>query len=110
MRRILLPTLLLLVSACAGPAPAAEPVATDQVDLPRSYKFSPANIVVSAGATVTWTNSDNFTHSIRLKEGEKVLGLIQPGQKVSHRFEALGTYAFDCSLHPQDMKGTVTVR
>ena len=109
MRR-LLPALLLLASACAGPAPAAGPVATDQVDLPKSYKFAPTDIVLNAGATVTWTNSDNFTHSVRLKDGDVVLGVLQPGAKLTHVFDKPGTYRYDCSFHPQDMKGTVIVR
>src|SRR5688572_33417198 len=57
-----------LAVACQGAEPNA-PVATTQVDLPRSYKFAPEDIVVSAGATVTWTNNDNFTHSVRLLDG-----------------------------------------
>lgn len=110
--RALLPPLiaLLAASACAGPAPAAGPAATDHVDLPRSYKFAPADIVVNVGTTVTWTNSDQFTHSIRLLDGNTVIGLIHPGEKVTHLFDKAGTYRYDCSLHPQNMKGTVTVR
>lgn len=98
------------LSACAGPAPAAGPVAADHVDLPRSYKFAPADILVTAGTTVTWTNSDQFSHNIRLLDGNQVVGLIRPGEKVTHTFTASGVYKYDCSLHPQNMKGTVTVR
>ena len=39
-----------------------QPGRDDSVDLPKSYKFAPAAITVTAGTTVTWTNDDNFTH------------------------------------------------
>ena len=49
----------LLLGACA--AALVEPVATDQVDLPPSYRFEPEVITVADGTTVTRTNHDNFT-------------------------------------------------
>jgi plastocyanin len=98
----------LLVAACAQSAPAT-PAATNQVDLPRSYRFAPADIVVSAGTTVTWTNNDNFTHSVRfLEDGGEPL-MMKPGEHVTHEFDAPGLFRYDCSLHPNDMKGTILV-
>jgi len=98
------------VATCAGPAATpAGPVATDHVDLPRSYLFSPADISVAAGATVTWTNSDQFTHSVRLVDGDRMVGILKPGDIVSFTFAAAGTYRYECTFHPQNMKGTVTV-
>jgi plastocyanin len=98
----------LLVTAC-GPAAGAvsSPVATTTVDLPPSYRFVPATIVVQVGSTVTWTNHDNFTHNVALDGAEPMQ--MAPGQSVSRAFEATGTYAYVCSLHPKDMKGTVLV-
>jgi len=105
--------LALALGACSPGAAAANasPVATNQVDLPPSYKFVPASITVAAGTTVTWTNHDNFTHTVQFKDG----GLptdpheMQPGQAVTFTFTAPGTYHYQCSLHPQNMQGTVTV-
>jgi plastocyanin len=96
--------------ACAGGASGradASPVATTSVDLPRSYRFVPAAITVVAGATVTWTNHDEFTHNVTL-EGEPALPLPR-GASASHTFAAPGTYHYVCSLHPRDMQGTVVV-
>jgi len=109
---VVLTTLLLLpVAACTGSAsPNAGPAATDHVDLPRSYLFSPADILVKAGATVTWKNSDSFTHSVRLIDSGQVVGIMKPGDTVSFTFAKAGTYKYDCSFHPQNMKGTVTVQ
>ena len=109
---LVLTTLLLLpVAACAGSAsPNAGPVATDHVDLPQSYLFSPADIVVKGGTAVIWKNSDSFTHSVRLIDSGQVVGIMKPGDTVSFTFAKAGTYKYDCSFHPQNMKGTVTVQ
>ena len=86
-------------------------MATSVVDLPPSYRFAPEAISVPAGTTVTWTNNDNFTHSVQFLDG----GLpteplqMQPGASTTFTFDAPGTYRYQCHLHPQDMRGTVTV-
>ena len=97
-----------LLAACSQAATSAVPVATNQVDLPRSYRFAPADITVPAGTDVTWTNNDNFTHSVRLLDGGEVQ-MMKPGESVSHTFSAPGLFRYDCSLHPKDMKGSVLV-
>ncbi len=83
-------------------------MATDQVDLPRSYKFAPEDITVPVGTTVTWTNNDNFTHSVRLLDGGEVQ-MMKPGESVTHAFTGAGLFRYDCSLHPKDMQGSVLV-
>jgi plastocyanin len=98
----------LLLAACA-PSAEAEAVATDQVDLPPSYRFEPAAITVADGTTVTWTNNDHFTHNVRLiDDGGDVLEL-QPGESVSFTFTGPGEHRYDCSFHPTDMTGVVVV-
>jgi plastocyanin len=97
-----------LLAACA-PQAAAEPVATDQVNLPPSYRFEPAAITVPDGTTVTWTNNDNFTHTGRLiDDGGEILAL-PPGESVSFTFAGPGEHRYDCSFHPNDMNGVVVV-
>jgi plastocyanin len=98
---------LVLAGCSAGASASASPVATTTVDLPKSYRFAPATISVDAGATVTWTNSDNFTHNVTFT-GEPPL-TMRPGERVTRKFPTAGTYAYQCSLHPQDMQGTVIV-
>ena len=114
MRRRLLPIavpligIVILLAACA-PAEAAEPVATDQVDLPPSYRFEPEAITVPDGTTVTWTSSDNFTHNVRLlDDGGQELQLA-PGETVSFTFTGPGEHHNYCSFHPNDMQGVVIV-
>ena len=100
--------LALLLVACSQAAAPAAPVATDQVDLPRSYRFAPDDITVQAGTTVTWTNKDNFTHSVRLLDSGEVQ-MMKPGESVSLTFATPGLFRYDCSLHPNDMHGSVLV-
>jgi plastocyanin len=112
MRRAVLLTvfaLTLVMSACRGGDAPASPAATSHVDLPRSYRFAPAQISVPLGETVTWTNSDEFTHTVRmLDDGGQVMKMA-PGESVNFTFTLAGTHRYECSLHPQNMKGSVTV-
>ena len=98
---------VLLAAACQAAEPSA-PVATNEVDLPRSYKFAPEDITVAVGTTVTWTNNDNFTHSVRLLDGGEVQ-MMKPGESVTNAFPGPGLFRYDCSLHPNDMSGSVLV-
>jgi plastocyanin len=100
--------LSLALVACAAPA-STDPVATNQVDLPPSYKFEPKVITVPDGTEVTWTNSDNFTHNVRLLDDGGGLLQLAPGESVSFTFEGVGEHNYDCSFHPSDMTGVVIV-
>lgn len=99
---------VVVLTACSAAAPTA-PVATSTVDLPPSYKFVPAAITVVVGTTVTWTNHDNFTHSVRLIDDGGAVMNMKPGASVSYTFQTPGLRHYDCSFHPQNMKGTVLV-
>ena len=106
---LVLAAAILLVGCAGGDDPAASPVATDQVDLPPSYRFEPAAITVPDGTTVTWTNHDNFTHNVRLLDDGGDLLELPPGASVTHTFEGIGEHRYDCSFHPNDMTGVVVV-
>jgi len=84
-------------------------VITTSVDLPPSYKFEPAHIEVSAGSTVTWTNHDNFTHSVEV-DGQSEVHMMRPGETAQVTFSTPGDYHYVCTLHTQNMQGVVTVR
>jgi LPXTG-motif cell wall-anchored protein len=62
---------------------------------------------VSAGDTVNWTNNGNEPHDV---SGDGLSsGLLNPGQGYSHTFNSPGTFDYICSIHPFNMKGSVTV-
>jgi plastocyanin len=101
--------LAVLALASCSAARQTAPVATSTVDLPPSYKFVPADITVPAGTEVTWTNHDNFTHSVRLVDDGGDVLVMKPGESVSFTFTTPGLRHYDCSFHSQNMKGTVLV-
>ena len=102
--------LAVALAGCAGGATATGPetaVATTTVSLPKSYKFEPVAITVPVGATVTWTNDDEFTHNVSF-DGSEPQGM-RPGEQATRTFDQAGTYAYLCTLHPREMQGTVIV-
>ncbi len=108
--RLLLPlaaVVVLLAAGCGGEAQSA-PVATDAVAMAKSYRFDPGVVEIDAGDTVTWTNEDNFTHTVQVdgQDDHKV----GRGESVSIRFDKPGSYDYVCTLHSRDMHGTVIVR
>jgi plastocyanin len=111
MRSVVLPVLagafLALGAGCGSSADAA-PVATTQVTMAKSYRFDPKTIEVDTGATVTWTNDDNFTHTVHVDGMED--HKVEPGDRVSISFPSAGTFHYVCTLHRRDMEGEVIVR
>jgi plastocyanin len=109
-RRVIGPLAIgvLAVAAGCGGSESSEPVATTQVSMAKSYRFEPKVIEVDSGSTVTWTNDDNFTHTVKVdgQEDHKV----DRGDSVSIAFAKVGTYHYVCTLHSQDMSGEVVVK
>jgi plastocyanin len=105
--RFLLLALILFAAGC-GSSESSEPVATTEVQMAKSYRFDPKTIEIEAGDTVTWTNADNFTHTVQVdgQEDHKV----ERGQSVSISFDTPGTYHYVCTLHERDMDGEVIVK
>jgi plastocyanin len=97
-----------LVAASCGANSNSEPVATTEVSMAKSYVFEPKTIEIEAGETVTWTNDDNFTHSVQVDGQED--HTVEPGESVSIEFETRGTYHYVCRLHSQDIDGEVIVK
>jgi plastocyanin len=110
MRKLFLPVVAaaaLFAAGCGGSG-TSEPVAATEVEMVKSYSFDPKVIEIEAGDTVTWTNDDNFTHTVQV-EGQKDHKVGQ-GERVEITFDKPGTYDYVCTLHSQDMDGTVIVK
>jgi plastocyanin len=105
---VLLAVLGSAISAGCGGGGDSTPVATTQVSMAKSYRFSPKVIEVDAGSTVTWTNDDNFTHTVKVDDQDD--HEVGRGDSVSIAFERTGTYHYVCTLHSQDMDGEVIVK
>jgi len=108
--RFLLPlaALALVAAGCGGAGESDEPVATTEVTMAKSYRFDPHTIEIEAGQSVTWTNDDNFTHTVQVDGQED--HEVEPGESVSIEFDDPGAYRYVCRLHRQDMDGEVIVR
>jgi plastocyanin len=112
-RRFLFPAVALLAATvfaagCGGTGESSRPVATTEVKMVKSYSFDPKTIEIEAGQTVTWTNEDNFTHTVEVEGQED--NKVARGESVEIRFDEPGTYDYVCTLHSQDMDGTVIVK
>ena len=110
MRKFLLPAVAaaaVLAAGCGGSG-TSEPVSATEVEMVKSYRFDPKVIEIEAGETVTWTNEDNFTHTVQV-EGQEDHKVGQR-ESVEITFDEPGTYDYVCTLHRQDMDGTVIVK
>ena len=72
------------------------------------FAYGPSRIEVAVGDTITWTNSDNASHTATADDGSWDSGSIPGGSSGSVTFESAGTFPYHCEVHP-DMVGTVTV-
>ncbi len=109
-RLILALALAIVLAGCASAVSNAQaPSQTNQVTMPPSYRFDPVAIRVTAGTTVTWRNTDNFSHSVSVAGGEFPMLDLPPGASGTITFDQPGEYAYVCTYHAQDMQGTVRV-
>ena len=107
---VLVATIMLASTACSPiSAESVAPTETISVSMPRSYRFEPDVIQVPVGATVTWTNDDNFTHSVEMLDGSGRNPVVAPGQSTSLTFDTEGEFAYTCTFHRQQMNGKVIV-
>jgi nitrite reductase (NO-forming) len=91
-----------------------------------NFAYSPADVTVPAGTTVTWVNQDSVGDTVTegdpnspKQAGQRVfdssgeaangkVGLIAAGESWSYTFTTPGTYEYYCIVHPY-MIGYVTV-
>jgi plastocyanin len=99
---------VLVAAGCGGAGESSEPVAATEVQMVKSYRFDPRVIEIAAGDAVTWTNDDNFTHTVQVEGQED--HRVEQGESVEITFDEPGTYEYVCTLHSRDMDGTVIVK
>lgn len=78
----------------------------------QDLSYSPAQITISKGQSVTWTNQDSRDHTVKSADGAPASFTspnLSPGQSFTHSFSTPGTYPYGCAYHPR-MKGTITVK
>ena len=72
-----------------------------------NFTFSPQQVTVKAGTTVTWMNGDDIPHTVVAPPSIRSKPL-DTDDKFSFTFATPGTYKYFCSLHPH-MTGTIVV-
>jgi plastocyanin len=75
----------------------------------RDFAFTPGNLRVPVGATITWTNYDGAPHSATADDGTWDTGILNKDQNASVTFNTPADYSYYCTLHP-DMKARLQVR
>jgi plastocyanin len=74
----------------------------------QDFAFAPASLTVTSGTTVTWTNLDAPTHSVRWDDGTTGSDRLATGATYARTFTTPGTYTYACGIHAS-MKGTIVV-
>jgi plastocyanin len=72
-----------------------------------NFTFSPAEVKVKVGDTVTWTNHDDIPHTA-VSAGKFRSKTMDTDDKFSFTFTSAGDYKYFCSLHPH-MTGMIKV-
>ncbi|HWQ05323.1 MAG TPA: plastocyanin/azurin family copper-binding protein [Longilinea sp.] len=73
-----------------------------------SFQFTPSNLTVLVGTTITWTNNDSAAHTITANDGSFSSGNLNKGGTFSFTFAKEGTFTYYCENHTS-MKALVTV-
>jgi plastocyanin len=72
-----------------------------------NFTFSPAELTVKVGTTVTWTNHDDIPHTI-VSAGKFRSKTLDTDNSFTFTFTEAGDYKYFCSLHPH-MTGMIKV-
>lgn len=101
-------TLARCAIALAFALTAVAPAVADEVQVKiANFTFSPKELKVKAGTTVTWTNDDDIPHTI-VSPPQVRSKPLDSEQKFSFTFTTPGNYKYFCSLHPM-MTGLIVV-
>ena len=75
----------------------------------KNFDYSPMNLAVAAGTTVTWKNLDGEVHTVVSVDGTFRSQALDQNDTFSFTFNKPGTYKYVCSIHPK-MMATITVK
>jgi plastocyanin len=105
------------VTAASAQAPKKPPVKVTVND----FYFAPTAVTIKKGRAVkwVWSSYNTYPHDVHLKQGPKALKnksrfstttTAVTDAHFQRTFEVPGTYKFICTVHPSEMKLTVTVK
>ncbi|HEY8950710.1 MAG TPA: cupredoxin family copper-binding protein [Rhizomicrobium sp.] len=87
----------------------AAPAFADASVTIKNFDYSPMDVTIKAGETVTWKNLDGEPHTVVSVDGAFRSKALDENDSFLFKFEKPGTYKYICSIHPQ-MKATITVQ
>jgi plastocyanin len=74
-----------------------------------NFTFSPAELTVATGTTITWVNHDDIPHSVVENDKKFRSKALDTDDSYSFTFTTAGTFQYFCGLHPH-MVGKVIVK
>ena len=87
---------------------AATPARAQEIQITiDNFTFSPPELKVKVGDTVTWTNHDDIPHTV-VSAGKFRSNTMDTDDKYSFTFTSAGDYKYFCALHPH-MTGMIKV-
>jgi plastocyanin len=66
-----------------------------------NFSFTPQEITVPAGTTVTWVNQDDVPHTVASTDNKFKSKALDTDDKFSFTFKDSGTYEYYCTVHPK---------
>lgn len=97
--------LVLLVTPLAAPTARA----ADTMVVMKNFDFSPMDMTVAPGTTVTWKNLDGEPHTVASADGLFRSPALDQNDTYQFKFDHPGVYKYLCSIHPR-MMATITVK
>lgn len=94
-------------------APASEMTQSAGGDLQvkiDNFSFTPKQLAIPAGTTVTWTNQDDVPHNVVSTEKKFSSPVLDTDQKFSFTFKEPGSYPYFCKIHPMMTANVQVVR
>lgn len=105
MRRLAVASAVLgMVAAMQGPLRAAEAPRV-KID---NFTFTPQELTVKAGTTVTFENADDIPHLVVATDNSFHSKALDTGDTYAFTFTKPGDFPYFCGLHPH-MQGKITV-
>jgi plastocyanin len=82
----------------------------------KDLQFSPKDVTVEVGQTVTFTNDESVAHDVHKTSGpggdfaSGPTGGMKQGDSYELALDTPGKYEYVCNLHAPGMAGTITVK
>lgn len=105
--------LVAALGACGGSDQPSGAKRTAKAVSIEGFLFKPEKLSVTAGTTVTWSNSDDIEHTVTSGTPEAPTGVFDSGSKTkgqtfARTFSDPGPFTYFCNNH-KSMRGEVTV-